>query len=151
MEPTDRAPIVQRASFSELTTGELHAILRLRSDVFVVDQACAYADIDGRDEEPATVHHWIEREGRIVSYGRTLAEPDGVTRIGRVVTAANARGTGLAGALVATLAAGIGGVAVLNAQAHLCDWYARFGFEMDGPEYVEDGIAHVPMRRGPRS
>ncbi len=151
MEPTSRAPIVHRASFSELMAGQLHAILKLRSDVFVVEQACAYADIDGRDEEPATVHHWIEREGRIVSYGRTLAERDGVTRIGRVVTAADARGTGLAGALVTMLADGIEGVAVLNAQAHLRDWYARFGFEVDGPEFVEDGIAHLPMRRAARS
>lgn len=135
--------------FDELTTRQLHDILRLRSDVFVVEQVCIYPDVDGRDVEPTTVHHWTERAGQIVAYLRVLGAGDGSIRIGRVVTAPAARGSGLAAALVTAVAAGAGGDVVLDAQSHLAEWYERLGFVIDGPEFVDDGIAHMPMRRRP--
>jgi ElaA protein len=138
--------IVSRA-FDELSTSELYDLLRLRCDVFVVEQRCAYPELDGRDVEPATRHHWIRRGARIDCYARTLAEPDGRIRIGRVATAPSARGLGLAAGLIDHLVATIGAELVLDAQSHLTDWYVRFGFEVAGPEFVEDGIPHVPMRR----
>ena len=132
-------------AFSELTPLELHEILRLRGDVFVVEQQCVYPDIDGRDTEPTTTHHWIERDGSIAVYARTLADGDGITRIGRVVTAPQFRGNGLAARLVAHLSDAIDGRIVLDAQRYLVGWYEQLGFVVAGPEFVEDGIPHVPM------
>ena len=140
--------------FDELTTTELYGFLRLRGDVFVVEQACAYADLDGRDTEPGTMHHWIDERADsisdgpvIVAYLRTLAQPDGTTRIGRVVTAPAARGRGLAALLVEHVGTATAGTITLDAQSHLADWYRHLGYEVDGAEFVEDGIPHLPMRR----
>lgn len=137
--------------FDELTATELYQLLRLRCDVFVVEQACAYPDLDGRDTEPGATHHWIADEltGEpvIVAYLRTLAEPDGTTRIGRVVTAPPARGRGLAALLVEHVGSATAGPITLDAQSYLADWYRHLGYEVDGAEFVEDGISHVPMRR----
>jgi ElaA protein len=136
---------VTTRTFSELTTTQLHDLLRLRGDVFVVEQTCVYADIDGRDTEPTTRHHWIDRDGSIAAYARTLAESDGATRIGRVATAPRLRAEGLAARLVAHLVATDDGPFVLDAQSHLVGWYERLGFGVAGAEFVEDAIAHVPM------
>lgn len=136
--------------FDELTTTELYELLRLRCDVFVVEQSCAYPELDGRDREPGTAHHWISDPARgagISAYLRTLTEADGATRIGRVVTAPDARGRGLAGLLVAHVGTLVPDPIVLDAQSYLADWYRQFGYEITGPEFVEDGIPHVPMRR----
>ncbi|WP_422631827.1 GNAT family N-acetyltransferase [Pseudokineococcus basanitobsidens] len=142
-----------------MDAGTLHALLRLRVDVFVVEQACAYPEVDGRDLEPGTEHVWhvgdgAVRPGELVAVAaalRVLVEPGGSAaprRIGRVVTAPTARGRGLASVLVQDVVARHGDVdLVLDAQAHLQGWYARHGFEPVGEEFLEDGIPHVPMRR----
>ncbi|MEV7226265.1 MULTISPECIES: GNAT family N-acetyltransferase [Polymorphospora] len=139
------------ASFADLDTRTLHDLLRLRIDVFVVEQECAYPEIDGRDTEPGTRHLWLARAGTPVAYLRILADPDGVERIGRVLVARAARGDGLAGRLMTEALRVVGNrPSVLDAQAHLAGFYARFGYTPTGPEYVEDGIPHIPMRRDPR-
>ncbi len=79
-----------------------------------------------------------------LAYG--LAEPGGGWRIGRVVTAASHRGQGLAAILVGH-ALGRPGPFVLDAQAHLGDWYGTFGFRRSGADFLLDGIPHMPMRR----
>jgi ElaA protein len=125
----------------------LHEILRLRQDVFVVEQECAYADIDGRDLEPGTIQFWAG-QGSVDATVRLLREPDGTERIGRVATAAAARGQGLAGRLVeAAIAEARSPVIRIGAQAHLEEWYGRFGFVRSGEDYLEDRIPHVPMTR----
>lgn len=136
--------------FDELTTRQFHDLLRLRIDVFVVEQVCPYRELDGRDVEPGTEHHWTTGDdGSPTCYARTL-DDGGAIRIGRVVTAADARGHGLAAALVSQLVERYTGrTLVLDAQSHLADWYGRFGFEPVGDEFVEDGIPHVPMLRAP--
>jgi ElaA protein len=140
--------VVHVASFHELSPATLYALLRLRVDVFVVEQACAYPELDGRDTEAGTRHCWIEQDGRVVACLRLLAEADGAVRLGRLATAEDGRGRGLAGRLVRH-ALGLAGRPVVAAvQVRLVDWYGRFGFAVDGTEYVEDGIAHVPMRLG---
>ena len=142
------ATTVTSKHFDELTTREFHDLLRLRIDVFVVEQTCPYPELDGRDVERGTEHHWTADDGAPTCYARTLDEGDAI-RIGRVVTAPDARGTGLAAALMTQLIERYGDRAlVLDAQSHLADWYGRFGFTPDGDEFVEDGIPHVPMRRG---
>jgi ElaA protein len=135
------------AAFAELDTATLYAILRLRADVFVVEQACAYPDIDGRDLEPLTRHVWIGDDGGPIAYLRIL--DDGAeARIGRVCVHPAHRGAGHAGTLMAAALEIIGSrPAVLDAQTYATSVYERAGFVIDGPEYLEDGIPHMPMRR----
>ena len=142
------APLLREARFAELTPAELYGILRLRVDVFVVEQACPYPELDGRDAEPATVHLWHESaDGTVLSTIRVL--DNGADRaIGRVATAHGARGQGLSAQLVRRGIELCAGRAVdIGAQAYLEGWYERFGFRRSGPDYVEDGIPHLPMRR----
>lgn len=150
---------LRSARFAELDAATFHAIARLRSEVFVVEQECAYLDLDGRDLEPSTEQFWIESgaaepEARIAATLRVLQDP-GAGRIGRVATAAAQRGRGLAAILMSSVidrhdAETPERPLVLDAQSHLASWYARFGFAPDGPEFVEDGIPHTPMRRAAR-
>ena len=139
---------LRQARFAELTPFEVYDLCRLRVDVFVVEQECPYPELDGRDTEPGTVHLWFEEDGRPVATIRVLREEQG-RAIGRVATAASARGRGLAGRLIGIGIELCGDAPItLAAQAHLQDWYEGFGFRRSGPGYVEDGIPHVPMRRG---
>ncbi|WP_433532127.1 GNAT family N-acetyltransferase [Micromonospora sp. CA-263727] len=136
------------AGFADLDARTFHDLVRLRVDVFVVEQECAYPELDGRDIEPGTRHVWLTLDGAPVAYLRILADPGAVARIGRVLVAPAARGGGHAGRLMAAALAEIGDrPSVLEAQSHLVDFYARHGFTVSGPEYVEDGIPHTPMRR----
>jgi len=144
---------VRWARLAELDTVLLYRILRLRAAVFVIEQACVFNDLDGRDTEPGTVQLWLDLEPEaptVTAAARLLVEPGGNRKLSRVVTAPGARGAGLAAALVnAALALVPEGVAtVLDAQARLAPWYGRWGFECDGPDFWEDGILHTPMRRG---
>ena len=142
------ATTTRSASFADLDAATLYALLRLRVDVFVVEQECAYPELDGRDTEPTTRHVWLEDDRGPAAYLRILADPDEVARIGRVVVRADARGRKLPGQLMETALAEIGDRAsVLSAQAHLADFYRRFGFVPTGPEFIEDGIPHLPMAR----
>ena len=138
-------------SFEHLPAATAYAIWRLRQDVFVVEQDCPYPDLDGRDTEPGTRHVWMEDDGRVVGYARVL--DDVVTwRIGRVVLERSARGGGRGWAdrlMTTALLLCEGKDVVLDAQSPLAGWYATFGFVADGPEFLEDGIPHTPMRRGP--
>src|SRR5690606_34048120 len=89
--PRVNEPTVRVASFAELDAPTLYRLLKLRVDVFVVEQKCAYPELDGRDLEPETRHLWIEDgAGAPLAYLRVLREPDGAARIGRVVTAPHA-------------------------------------------------------------
>jgi ElaA protein len=136
------------AGFDQLPSALLYALLRLRVDVFVVEQHCPYPELDGRDLEPGTRHVWLAEAGTPVAYLRILAEPDGAARIGRVCVAAPARGRGLARQLLAHALDLVGSrPCVLDAQAHLVDLYADLGFVPTGPAYDDEGIPHVPMRR----
>ncbi|MDQ7804242.1 GNAT family N-acetyltransferase [Amycolatopsis sp. A133] len=142
-------PTLHDATGPELTAAQLHDILRLRIDVFVVEQKAAYAELDGRDLLPDTRHLWFEETGEVVAYLRVLLDPDGIRRIGRVVTAAPARGAGLAARLM-DAALTVPGEYVLDAQTYVQGFYARYGFVAEGPEYVDDdGIPHIKMRRRP--
>ena len=140
-------PELHLARFAELDAGTLYALLKLRCDVFVVEQECPYPELDGRDTEPGTRHLWFAEDGEITAYLRVL-DDGAAQRIGRVVTAPKARGAGLAGQLLAEALAVIGDQpSVLDAQAHLAGFYGRYGYAQTGPEYVEDGIPHIPMLR----
>lgn len=140
--------IISARAFTALEPGLAYRIWKLRQDVFVVEQKCPYPDLDGRDDEAGTRHVVLESDdGILLGYARVL--DDGSTwRIGRVVVAATERGRGLADELVAAaLEVSPDRDVVLDAQSPLADWYATFGFEVTGPEFLEDGIPHLPMRR----
>ena len=143
------------ARFDELGPRTLYALLRLREEVFVVEQRCPYQDLDGRDTEPDTRHVWVvdggSGDGPPLAYLRIVAEPGGAARIGRVCVAHSGRGAGLAGKLMRDALELIGPhPCVLDAQAHLTAFYQGLGFTPSGAEFVEDGIPHVPMLREAR-
>jgi ElaA protein len=143
--------VLHDESFGELAPATLYALLRLRVDIFVVEQSCPYPELDGRDDEPGTRHLWLAPESRPAepyAYLRVLIEADGTRRIGRVCTAPAGRGAGLSSRLLAA-ALTAPGAYELTAQSHLTGFYARFGFQVSGPEHDEDGIPHTPMRREP--
>ncbi|WP_017538320.1 GNAT family N-acetyltransferase [Nocardiopsis halophila] len=142
---------VRASDFPGLDAADLYALLRLRVDVFVVEQKCPYPELDGRDTEPGTLHLWACREddpSAVLGYLRVLEEDGGAARIGRVATAEQARGRGVAGRLMEAALERIGPrEALLDAQAYAAGLYTRYGFAQEGPEFLEDGIPHVPMRR----
>ena len=139
----------QLKPFGELTTEELYDILRLRVDVFVVEQKCPYPELDGADRDSL---HLFAREGNAVTaYLRLCPKADepGTVRIGRVVTAR--RGVGLGGEL---LRRGIGAAfdrmgaeaIYLEAQEYALGFYMREGFVPCSEVFLEDGIPHRQMR-----
>jgi ElaA protein len=140
--------VIHRSGWAGLDPATLHALVALRIAIFVVEQACPYQELDGRDVEPTAEHLWTADAQGPTAYLRVLSEPDGAARIGRVATRADARGQGLSRLLIEdVLDQEAGRDVVLEAQEHLAGWYARFGFAATGPTYLEDGIPHVPMRR----
>lgn len=144
-------PLIRRASFTELDVRTLYDILRLRSEVFVVEQACAYLDPDGRDVEPEAEHLWATVGSEVVAAIRLLQDGDDTWSIGRVVTHPDHRGHGVAANL---LRAGVDrlrdldcGRVLLHAQRHLVPWYRSLEFTPTGHVYIEDGIEHETMER----
>lgn len=142
------------AAFDELTGREVHDLLALRQAVFVVEQTCPFAEIDGRD--PLARHLLATRAGALLACARLLpASPDWPRAIGRVATAPEARGQGLGRAVMIEamrilLAEDAAAPIALSAQAHLVErLYAPLGFAIVGEPYDEDGIPHVDMRFDP--
>lgn len=140
--------------FDELGVRELQHIYMARQQVFVVEQACAYLDADGVDERSWHLAAWSPAQREPLAYARIVAPGVNYAEasIGRVITTAAARGTGLGrelvGRAVAQAEAIFPGHGIrISAQAHLARFYAAFGFETVGPEYLEDGIPHIEMLR----
>jgi ElaA protein len=134
--------------FEELTLLELYAIHTLRERVFIVEQNCPYVDADGVD--PKCRHLWGEQDNAIHAYCRIV--PAGVKfaeiSIGRVITAPEARGTGLGKELMKRGIAACGpGPIRIGAQAHLEKFYGELGFVRASKPYDEDGIPHIEMLR----
>jgi ElaA protein len=145
-------------AFDALTTFELYELLQLRSEVFVVEQACVFQDMDGAD---AQAMHLLGRlaegprkPGQLVAYARCFAA--GVkfaeSSIGRVVTHDAVRGSGAGHVLlqkaISCLTQQWGAQPIrIGAQARLEAFYRQHGFETSGAPYLEDGIAHIEMLR----
>lgn len=157
-----RAPLAALwAEMDELTPRQLHALLRLRVDVFVVEQACPYPEIDGRD--PQARHLLVSAPGDTGSGDPELAAclrllrpeaPGEPLRIGRIVVAPAWRGTGLGDYLMRAALGEAQRIApghpqALSAQTHLTAFYAGHGFSPVSETYLEDGIPHVDMLRDP--
>lgn len=133
-----------------LSARELYALLKLRSEVFVVEQRCLYLDPDGQD---LTALHLLGRDesGALLACARLIPTSAG-PKIGRVLTAPAARGAGQGRALMRRAIAECaqrwpGQPIALSAQAHLQGFYASLGFAPTSAVYDEDGIPHIDMRR----
>ncbi|ABR74425.1 GNAT family N-acetyltransferase [Actinobacillus succinogenes] len=137
----------QAKTLQYLTALELWKIYRLRVSVFVVEQNCPYQEVDELDK--SAVHFWREIDGEIRAYCRIIDAADSV-KIGRVIVAKPARGTGLGRELMANAIA-LGKNRFPNkpiyvqAQAYLQQFYTSFGFKAISGEYLEDGIPHLDM------
>jgi ElaA protein len=146
---------LRRAWARDLDAPTLYALLALRMEVFVVEQSCPYLELDGRDLDTPTRHFWLESPGgEVISTLRLLEDQpnDGANfRIGRVCTKAAERGHGHTARLMRAALDEVGDRPCrISAQAYLADMYTRHGFVVDGAEFDEDGIAHVPMVRQAR-
>jgi ElaA protein len=141
--------------FSELNTETLYEIMRVRQEVFVVEQNCPYLDADGKDQY---AYHLLlcNDEGKIMAYTRLLAEGvsyPGYISIGRVLSVQEFRGCGAGRAVMAESIKtcmeifGRHYPIKIGAQSYLKDFYRSFGFEVSGEEYLEDGIPHLHMIR----
>jgi ElaA protein len=144
-------------SFTSWPHKLMYEALRLRSDIFVVEQTCVFPDMDGVD--PDCEHLCgTDEGGALLAYARLVppsikyAEPS----IGRVVVAGSARGTQLGRALMVEAIAGtlarFPGMSIrIGAQQRLQRFYESLGFAQDGAPYLEDGIWHIEMLRPPQA
>lgn len=139
-------------SFENLSVNELYDILKLRSEIFVVEQNCVYLDLDGKDKQ--ALHLFGEFEGKIVGYSR-LFKP-GITfdnaSIGRVVVDANYRDRKWGHDLMREAIAGIKhhfgeSQITIGAQLYLKKFYESHGFVQTSEMYLEDDIPHIEMKR----
>ncbi len=143
----------QCKSFSELTADELYKILRLRSEVFVVEQQSAYQDCDGKD--PLSFHFMGWNDNELIAYTRLIPKgisyPDAAS-IGRVVIARSFRRKNIGKQLIAKSLEEIevlfGEVPLkISAQFYLIRFYESFSFKSIGNVYLEDGIEHIAMKK----
>lgn len=150
----------QLSAFDDLKPSALYAILRLRAEVFQIEQNCLYLDIDGRDAAALHLMGWGRDEGDqpILCASARLFLPqtlgsEGLIKesvIGRVITSSAMRGTGLGHVLMERAIEALKTQAPesairISAQAHLQAFYARHGFQAVGDIYDEDGIPHIKM------
>ena len=139
--------------FDALTLTELYALLQLRSEVFVVEQACAFQDIDGQDQAATHLLGYTET-GELAAYTRLfnagISYPE--ASIGRVVTSPKFRRFGLGRELLRQSIAAVETLfgpqpIQIGAQLYLKEFYESFGFQQHGEGYLEDGIPHIHMIR----
>jgi ElaA protein len=140
-------------TFDELNTTELYGLLQLRSEIFVVEQACVYLDLDGKDQKAlhiiGTKNDSIVAYTRVFNAGDYLAQPS----IGRVLVRDGERkhgyGVDIMKASMRAVEERFGeNTIVLSAQSYLIRFYNSLGFQEKGGEYLEDGIPHVMMQKG---
>lgn len=146
----------EKKGFHDLSLDVLYKILQLRQDVFVLEQACVYNDLDGKDQPSSHFMAWhgdvLMAYTRLVPYG--VSYPDAMS-IGRVVTAAGFRGKGLGSELMRRSIDGLydehGRKTIkISAQQHLVAFYGRLGFEQTSQPYMDAGIPHIEMTRLPK-
>ncbi|MGZ0211745.1 MAG: GNAT family N-acetyltransferase [Actinomycetales bacterium] len=140
-------------SWGELTTTELYSIMKLRTDVFFVEQKVDETELDDRDQEAATRHYWIADNHGVAAYVRVLHNEtaeylDGHCVIGRVVVREDRRGEGLAQIIMKRIVDDYSDQAMmLHAQQYIVPLYTKFGFEAFGDLYEEATIMHQSMYR----
>ena len=140
--------VLHKKIFKELTTNELYELLRVRSEVFVVEQNCAYQDLDGDDQK--SIHLWLTVEDKVVALARVC--PAGThlkeISIGRVITTERGKGYGKQIMLHAIDAAVeyFGATIIdIEAQEYAKGFYERVGFRQSSDTFILDGIPHIKM------
>lgn len=141
--------------FNELNLDELYQILKLRVDVFIVEQNCIYAELDGKDQDPNALHLFAKQDEQVICYMRIL--PPGCSyasmpSLGRVVTHERVRGSGIGHELLSQAVKILDEqwpdkICHISAQSHLQKYYQAQGFEAVTEEYLEDDIPHIGMER----
>tara|TARA_X000000368_G_scaffold405079_1_gene381842 strand:+ start:1802 stop:2245 length:444 start_codon:yes stop_codon:yes gene_type:complete len=136
--------------FRELTNNEIYEILRLRSEVFVVEQDCVYQDLDNKDQN--AIHIFQKEENKIIAYTRVFKKGDYYSNpsIGRVVVEKKFRGKDYGKRIMENSIKYVknnldGKQIELSAQKYLDKFYRDLGFYVEGKEYLEDGILHQRM------
>ncbi|MDS0524800.1 GNAT family N-acetyltransferase [Clostridium sp. SHJSY1] len=136
--------------FKELNSEDMYKILRLRSEVFVIEQECIYEDCDGKDEK--SYHLYLKNNGQIIAYLRIL--PKNISykemSIGRVVVKKSYRGHSIASDMlkraIQFIEKELNETEIrISAQAHLINFYGNLGFKQTSDKYLEDGIPHIEM------
>ena len=139
--------------FNELTVHTLYSLLKIRCDVFVVEQACAYPELDDLDTHPSTLHLYATHQNQPIAYARVLA-PDvsypSHSSIGRVLVIQEYRQEKLGHTLIqqaikTTLETWPQQPIKIGAQSRLAHFYQAQGFKTVSPPYMEDGIEHISM------
>ena len=143
---------IEIKNFKDLTTHELYEILRLRSEIFVVEQNCVYQDIDNNDFD--AIHFLLKEGSDIVAYLRVLrlTEHNNEISFGRVIVNNKNRGKGYARILVNDVMEFISKeykdeAILIEAQSYLKKFYGSFGFSCTSEEFLEDGIPHYWMKK----
>jgi len=146
-------------TFNQLSTEQLYDAIKLRVDVFVVEQDCPYPDLDGEknqlDRHPDTLHLLGYQDNTLVGYLRILPKGQNYQEyvsIGRVVTAIDSRGSGLGHELMKQgikhcLKRYPNQAIKISAQQHLSEFYQQHGFKQVSDMYLEDNIPHIAMLR----
>lgn len=142
----------QWLQMEQMSPALLYKLMAFRESIFVVEQACPYQELDGRDEQ--AWHLLGERAGHVLACLRVLLPPTGNKRfrIGRVAVDEIARGTGLAREMLLMAEQKIqlhepNAEIVLDAQTYLLPFYQAVGYAIGGNEFLEDGIPHRPMKK----
>ena len=140
--------ILHKKTFQQLTTDELYELLRVRSDVFVVEQNCVYQDMDYDDQQ--SIHLWLTEEDQVVALARVCPAgthmPD--ISIGRVITTQRGKGYGkqiMLHAIDAAIEHFNATVITIEAQEYAKGFYEQVGFRQSSDTFMLDGIPHIKM------
>jgi len=139
---------LHKKMFQELTTDELYELLRVRSEVFVVEQNCVYQDLDGDDQK--SIHLWLTLANRVVALARICPANTHMKEIsiGRVITTERDRGYGkqmMRHAIDAAIEHFDAKVIDIEAQEYAKGFYESVGFRQSSDTFMLDGIPHIKM------
>ena len=140
--------VLHKKSFRQLTTDELYELLRVRSEVFVVEQNCVYQDLDGDDQ--AAIHLWLTQADKTVALARVCPAGTHMTEIsiGRVITTERGKGYGkliMLHAIDAAIEHFGASLIDIEAQEYARGFYERVGFQQSSDTFMLDGIPHIKM------
>jgi len=139
---------LHKKTFQELTVDELYELLRVRSEVFVVEQNCVYQDMDGDDQ--LSIHLWLTVEGKVVALARVCPAGTHIeeTSIGRVITTERGKGYGrqiMLDAIAAAIEHFDAKRIDIEAQEYARGFYEGVGFKQSSATFMLDGIPHIKM------
>ena len=140
--------VLHQKPFAELTAAELYELLRVRSEVFVVEQNCVYQDLDGDDQR--AIHLWLTVEDRLVAMARVCPAGSHLSEvsIGRVITTQRGRGYGRQ-IMLRAIEAAVGHFGAtridIEAQEYARGFYESVGFRRSSDTFMLDGIPHIRM------